>query len=226
MMPLRVCQLTNAFRKHYVKKEKVLKKKVFFILGLITFLTVCFLFFKNKKQEHLKPIQTDSYQVKKNNALVSHNATKESLNQNNSLPKDDVLRKIQTLCINLKKAEQLKSSDIDDTMQLAKNLHFKKNGHIFRLRIFLEDSEESSYEKLVFYKEDDEGFPRYEKNPKSHERNPSPELIKSYLADSEIIYDEQDIRLTVGEHQIDYTTINSEVVKIASSSLKCFYDKP
>ena len=95
----------------------------------------------------------------------------------------------------------------------ASNTHFKKDGEVYRIRVFVEDGQNTSFKKLVFFKEDDDGFPRIIKD--KQKINPSEEEIKSYLEGAEVIHQEADVSIELKDgRSFNYSEVNGKVTKV------------
>ncbi len=192
-------------------------------------LALTFVFFTQKGNGVTQVNPTKSEQ---STLSVATSAKTEKLSPlpNSSEPKkvEAVIKELELICKNSKSKLRgaLSSGAKPVTEQLAKNLHYKRGGEIFRLRVFTKDTPENSYKKLIFYKEDADGFAQIQEIPKEDQRNPSTETIKKYLSGGEIIYDERDTRLGIDGVEVNYTQVNGEIVKVTSGALNCHYDKP
>lgn len=119
-----------------------------------------------------------------------------------------------------------KEEDILEEEIFASNTHFKKNGEIYRLRVFSEDSGNGSFKKLIYYKEDDSGFAEVVETPKDKSTNPTEEYIESFFENGEIIQETADIHLELRDGRtITLTEENGEFTKYKSSKENCFYEK-
>lgn len=124
------------------------------------------------------------------------------------------------------KYKHFKKSDIQKKEGLAHNIHYKKDGETFRLRTYLEDGENGSFEKLIHYKEDDDGFPWPQPLPPGKEIEPSQEYIESFHEDGEIIHDEQDYRLELKDGRtLTISEKNGKIVKLNSQQDDCLFQK-
>lgn len=102
---------------------------------------------------------------------------------------------------------------------IAQNIHFRRNGETYRLRKFIEDGKEGSYEKLVFYKEDPDGFARIVAIPKEDEVNPTDETLKKYLRGGKIIYEEGDYQAQTNKGEILFTLQQGKLTKTLGLSV-------
>jgi len=118
--------------------------------------------------------------------------------------------------------EDEKDENIQAVEEFGHNLHFKKNGEIYRIRIFTEDSAEGSYQKLVYFKEDSDGFPEIIPIQEEESINPSQKQINSYLDSAQIIYESQDlnIQLTSGK-AFSVTLENGTITRVNSNTVNC-----
>jgi hypothetical protein len=102
-----------------------------------------------------------------------------------------------------------------EAQRLAKNIHFRKNGQVFRVRIFLEDGEQGTYEKLVYYKEDKDGFPRIVPLDDELAIRPTKKTIDTLLEGGEIIYDETETRFEYeNDKSFHVTTKDNRIIRI------------
>ena len=116
--------------------------------------------------------------------------------------------------------------DILEEEELAINTHFQKDGEVFRLRIFIDDATNGSYKKLVFYKEDADGFPLMIKTPLEKSTNPTDSYIKSFLNGSEILHISKDLRLELKDgRSLTVTEENGEIIKLNSEQDNCLFEK-
>jgi hypothetical protein len=116
--------------------------------------------------------------------------------------------------------------DILKEEELATNIHLKKDGSTFRLRVFTEDAENGSYKKLMYYKEDSEGFPQVIEIPSDKSTNPTEEYLESLLQGSEIIYESADLRFALKDGRtVSLTKENDEYIKFTSEKDNCTYEK-
>ncbi|MDA9189395.1 hypothetical protein N9O57_00265 [bacterium] len=111
---------------------------------------------------------------------------------------------------------------------LAKNIHFEKNGDIYTLREFVEDSANGSYRKLVYLKQDGSGLADIIEIPSEHEVNPGQEIINMYLEDANIKIVETDKRLALKQNeQIVYSSANDKILKFRfnTPSSECAWEE-
>jgi hypothetical protein len=133
---------------------------------------------------------------------------------------------LEDLLIDCPDFKSFKKEDVLDQEELAKNTHFKKNGEVYRLRIFIDDATNGSYKKLVFYKEDQEGFPEIVNTSGNKAITPSNEYIQSFLEGGEVIYESQDMRLELKDQRVlTVTEENGEIVKLNSEQDNCLFEK-
>ncbi len=115
-----------------------------------------------------------------------------------------------------------KDQNVQAVEQFGHNLHFKKNGEIYRIRIFTEDSTEGSYQKLVYYKEDSDGFPQIIPIQEEESINPSKKQINSYLDSAQIIYESQDLNIQLSSGKSFSVTLeNGTITRVNSSTAHC-----
>lgn len=116
--------------------------------------------------------------------------------------------------------------DILEEEEFATNLHIKKDGSTYRLRVFTEDAENGSYKKLMYYKEDSEGFPQVIEIPADKSTNPTEEYLESLIQGSEIIHEAADVRFSLKDGRtVSLTKENGEYTKFTSKKDNCYYEK-
>lgn len=104
-------------------------------------------------------------------------------------------------------------SDVVHKEAFAENTHFKKNGEVYRIRVFVEDGQNTSFKKLVFFKEDEDGFPQIISTKGLI--NPSKEQIAELLKGGEVIHREADISIELKDgRSFNYSEVNGEIVKV------------
>jgi hypothetical protein len=109
--------------------------------------------------------------------------------------------------------ESFSTADVARKEVFASNTHFKKDGEVYRIRVFVEDGQNTSFKKLVFFKEDDDGFPRIIKD--KQKINPSEEEIKSYLEGAAVIHQEADVSIELKDgRSFNYSEVNGKVTKV------------
>ena len=179
-------------------------KKTFLLVLLVLF--TLFLWVNNKKELH--EIAVVKSAVIKKNKQVRQILTS---------------TKFVTKCPKIKSFED---SEIVENEELARNVHYRKNGDIYRLRTFIEDADNGSYRKLVHYKEDADGFPQLLKLPEGKEVEPTAAYINSFLAANEIIHLEKDYRLKLKDGRyISVSEKNGIITKLNSNSDNCFFEQ-
>ncbi len=156
--------------------------------------------------------------------LKSVHLTKGNDSMNESVNSIGLMEKLKKACPELKTLEQ-NNFEKASKETLARNLHFKRGGEIFRLRLFLEDGKEGTFEKLILLKENAEGFPVIQKIAEQDQINPSKEVWEKYLKGGEIIYKEIDQRLSIGGREVTFTHVNGKLVKAVSSAGDCFFEE-
>ncbi len=168
------------------------------------------------KEQQTKPVRDSA--TKSTSPVTENKASK-----NNLLLIAKVNKELQTNCPDI---EPIKDVDIESKESLAHNLHYKKEGEVFRIRVFLEDGDNGSFQKLVHYKEDRDGFPQIQPLPKDKEREPSAEYLKSFYKDAQILHDEKDYRLELKDgREISISEINGKIVKLNSQQDDCLIEK-
>jgi len=163
-----------------------------------------------EQQRHVAPKSTKS-------------ATKISQEKNKNLHIEKVNQEMRSHCPDI---QLIEPKNINSRESLAHNIHYQKDGAVYRIRVFLEDGDNGSFQKLVHYKEDKDGFPRILPLPKGKEREPSPEYLKSFYDGAEILHDEQDYRLELKDgREISISEINGKIVKLNSEQDDCLFEK-
>lgn len=149
--------------------------------------------------------------------------TKEVYTDSRVLSKSLDYRELKTQC---PKLDKLLINSPENFINLARNRHFEKDGHVYRIRTFIEDTENGSYTKLVLYKEDQDGFPRIQKIPAGKEVNPTEEYISSFLKGAKVIHLEEDHRVLLNDgREITYSSVNGKIVKLNSEQDDCIIKK-
>ncbi|MFT6071126.1 MAG: hypothetical protein ACJAT2_002115 [Bacteriovoracaceae bacterium] len=125
-------------------------------------------------------------------------------------------------CPQLKPFEK---EDIQEEEELATNIHFVKEGYVYRLRIFIEDSANGGYRKLTYYKEDQEGFPQQIQIPSEDSVNPSDEIIDRYMAGGKIVSESADRRIKLKDGRVmTYSEVDGRYIKLTSEQDKCNFE--
>ena len=97
----------------------------------------------------------------------------------------------------------------------ARNYHFKKEGKVHRIRTFIEDSEEGSYQKTLYFVEDKDGFPEITEFPKG-------KTVDNILENADVIYESQDISYSLSnKEELSLSIVNGEVVKVNAPTFEC-----
>lgn len=197
------------------------KKTIISLCVIVIFLTACF-FYLWKTSAPEKIVLTNQAKIK-----AMQYPTKLPLGTGtrdiNELDPTLLTLKLIKHCPKIK--NHISNVNPSNTSRMARNIHFKKDEEVYRLRVFLEDSAEKSFEKLVFFKEDADGFAEYQKIPKADEINPSDETIRKYIKEYEIIYDESDMSLKTKKGSIFYTLLNGELVKALAPQFDCDFER-
>ena len=117
---------------------------------------------------------------------------------------------------------------IVDYEPFARNYHYQRNGEIYRIRVFTEDGENGGFSKIVYYKEDSDGFPIIEKTKEIRvQRNKNlnqtiNEEIDKTIGGSQIIYNAQDIHYTMNSGQeMSVSFENNKIKKIIAKDISC-----
>ncbi len=142
-----------------------------------------------------------------------------------SLPKTTALKQNEKSLQDIVKESLIFCSELNELItpetkikskeRFAHNLHFKKGGRVHRLRQFLEDGDEGSYEKLVYFIEDEDGFPEITELPED-------QSITELLKDADIIYESEDINyLLTNKKELAISFENGKIIKITSESFEC-----
>lgn len=91
------------------------------------------------------------------------------------------------------------------------NLHFKKNGEIYRIREFNDDGPNGDIRKLILYKEDKDEFAHIEKVWKSGDFS---KIRAELLSESEIIHREKAVIIDHKEKNIFVELVNSKITRL------------
>jgi hypothetical protein len=110
---------------------------------------------------------------------------------------DSILSVLRTCGANVEKMGQLAKLKPKSREFLAKNIFFTKGGEDFVLRTFVKDSQGGSYQQLVLLKLEEEGLGQKQEIAEDHQRNPSEEIIQTYLDGADISRVDSDQRLTL-----------------------------
>jgi len=146
--------------------------------------------------------------------LKSEEQISQSANQvpseNQKLDESEEVHPILAYCEGLK---SFSKEDIKVQEAFAENTHFRKEGEVYRIRVFVEEGQNTSFKKLVLLKEDDDGFPKIVKG--SQINNPTKEQIEEILSGGEVIHHEADISLELKDGRFfNYSEVNGQVTKV------------
>lgn len=135
--------------------------------------------------------------------------------------RDTILGQGLSFCPELK--EILGNDDkIKSSHTFGHNIHFKKEGKVHRIRIFTEDGDEGSFEKLVYFIEDDDGFAQIRPIDEDKSINPKQEYIISLLQGTETIYDSIDITYELASGKsFNASFENGKLNKITTENINC-----
>jgi hypothetical protein len=207
--------------RHYneQKRPKMLnKKKSVKILIFSLLVIILFLFFYTKVPNS---VSENKNQIKDQSSPfpTSLPASHSKVSTSTSLIKN--LRPFLKFCPELSQG----IGDEDEIMEsnnFALNLHFVKEQRTHRIRVFTEDATEGSFQKLVYFIEDEDGFPEIIPQENKIAINPTPQMIESLIKDSEIIFKSEDIniRLKSGK-DIAATIENGRIKKLISGEIEC-----
>ncbi len=107
--------------------------------------------------------------------------------------------------------------------QLWKNIHYETPSNIYRLRTFIDENDNGSYEKIVLYKEDSNGFPRILDIKDQYKRD---DFINKRLKSGSVIHVDSATRYTFSDGKeitIKLKNQNLEFLEILSTSGKQDY---
>ncbi len=103
----------------------------------------------------------------------------------------------------------------DETIAVSQNVHIESEyGQVYRVRRFIDDGQNGEYERLVFYKEDETGFPYIVDIPEEHQVNPSEEIIAQYLAYGEKIFTQETYLKESDEQSFLFEFENDELIRV------------
>jgi len=137
------------------------------------------------------------------------------------MTKKRALAQALTFCPELEKVIKTKDK-ISGTHPFAHNIHFKKENAVHRIRIFTEDGDKGSFEKLIYFIEDQDGFPRIEQLNSKKSINPSEDYIRSLLQGTQTIYDSLDITYYLSSGKsFNASYENGKLTKITAAQVNC-----
>ncbi|OIQ19721.1 MAG: hypothetical protein BM556_04360 [Bacteriovorax sp. MedPE-SWde] len=105
---------------------------------------------------------------------------------------------------------------LDTALPAWQNLHFKKEGEVFRLREFNDDGPNGDVRKLILYKEDSEGFADIQQIWTTGDFD---SISKNLLKNTELIHKEVAISLTEGKHSVFFEAINSQPKRLLVNNI-------
>lgn len=178
------------------------KQKVVTVCGFLGAIT---LFIFLQREEVAKLISTQTSETSK---ILEAPASDSEGSSDSSTLKET--HSVSSFCDDV---EPFSTADVARAEVFASNTHFKKDGEVYRIRVFVEDGQNTSFKKLVFFKEDDDGFPRIIKD--KQKINPSEEEIKSYLEGAAVIHQEADVSIELKDgRSFNYSEVNGKVTKV------------
>lgn len=99
------------------------------------------------------------------------------------------------------------------------NVHLKtQDNTVIRVRRFLDEGPNGSFERLVVFKEDETGFPEIIDIPQEHQLSPSEEVIQQYLSLGERIFEDEGLIGEIEGKNIFIELINNQVTRVDVSS--------
>lgn len=115
-----------------------------------------------------------------------------------------------------------KEDKITDSHTFGHNIHFKKGNEVHRIRIFTEDGAEGSFEKLVYFVEDQDGFPQIRPIDNKKSVNPSEDYILSLLQGTQTIYDSLDVTYFLNSGKsFNASYVNGKITKVTAQQVNC-----
>lgn len=99
------------------------------------------------------------------------------------------------------------------------NVHLKtQDNTVMRVRRFLDEGPNGSFERLVVFKEDETGFPEIIDIPQDHQLSPSEEVIQKYLSMGERIFEDEGLIGEIEGKNIFIELMNKQVTRVDVSS--------
>ena len=160
-----------------------------------------------------------------------HNSKKNVVNKGKSIEQSIVTKHFTAKC----SEKDLSSKDLKELFlslkqchncqkeQLWKNIHYETPFNIYRLRTFIDENDNGSYEKIVLYKEDSNGFPQIMDIKDQHKRD---DFINKRLQSGSVIHVDSATRFTLSDGKeitIKLKNQNLEFLEILSTSGKQDY---
>lgn len=193
--------------------KKIILIVITFILGAyLLWLDVLSSKTKAEKQLHINTphnIRTLSLQKKKKN--TSH---KEMTYQK-------VLADGLSFCPQLEKI-MTNEDKITSSHTFAHNIHFKKANAIHRIRIFTEDGDDRSFQKLVYFVEDQDGFPQIKPIDDKKSINPDEDYILFLLHGTKTIFDSLDVTYYLSSGKsFNASYKNGKITRVTADQVDC-----
>lgn len=117
------------------------------------------------------------------------------------------------------KEEIMSTVSSPQRLRVWANFHLESpRGDVYRVRRFLDDGENLPLERLVFFKEDETGFPEIVDIPQKHQVNPSDEVVRSYLERGELIYSGEAYTVDQDGQSYFFEVENGEIVRFDIAS--------
>ncbi len=194
-------------------RKKIALASFFFILG-------AYLLWKGLGQN-----KNNSYAQNQNPSAELHNSIKQSSYQltlsEEKETHEAILQQGLKFCPELQNLIN-EEDKIKSSRTFGHNIHFKKEGRIHRIRIFTEDIEEGSFDKLVYFIEDEDGFPEIKEIDKSKAINPKQEYILELLQGTETIFDSLDITYELASGKsFNASFENGKLNKVTAENTHC-----
>ncbi len=178
------------------------QKKIAYIL-LITLLIGSYNYLSSKKESEDTQAQ-----------LSKSPASPKKLNR--AAPEEVMSQSVRDcILVHAPKASKLLQK-LDTALPAWQNLHFKKEGEVFRLREFNDDGPNGDVRKLILYKEDSEGFADIQQIWTTGDFD---SISKNLLKNTELIHKEVAISLTEGKHSVFFETINSQPKRLLVNNI-------
>lgn len=99
------------------------------------------------------------------------------------------------------------------------NVHLKtQDASVMRVRRFLDDGPNGSFERLVVFKEDETGFPEIVDIPQEHQVAPKEEIVQKYLAMGEVIFEDEGLIGDIDGKNVFIELMNNQVTRVDVSS--------
>lgn len=99
------------------------------------------------------------------------------------------------------------------------NVHLKtQDNTVMRVRRFLDEGPNGSFERLVVFQEDETGFPEIIDIPQEHQLSPSEDVIQKYLSLGERIFEDEGLIGEIEGKNIFIELMNNQVTRVDVSS--------